>query len=354
MARVGIIGTGWGSRVQVPLFRKAGLEVVSIAGGDPAKTAKIAKDNGLRGAGDWREIVDDASIDVVSIVVPPHLHREMALTALEAGRHVICEKPTALNAREAEEMMHAAESRSGQIAIIDHELRFLPSFRAARSAIGRIGPVRLIEMRFASPSRGDASRAWNWWSDAEKGGGVWGAVGSHFVDAIRYLVGEIEEAQSIENTFIRERPVAGGMRAVTSDDFCAVHLRLAGGAVAVLSFSVVSAVDENSTIVIHGADGGVRLESDRWWSARRKGEWTPQRVDAGGLQDDPRALPGNSPGGYFGSGTWYLAKALRAALDEGNGDALSPAATFVDGWKQQRVLDAARESAAGGGDWRKV
>ena len=120
---------------------------------------------------------------------------------------------------------------------------------------------------------------------------------------------------------------------------------------AVLSFSVVRAVDENSTIVIHGDKGGVRLESDQWWSAARKGEWTPQRVDVGDLPGEPRTLPGNSPGGYFGSGTWYLARAIREALDDGVRDALAPAATFVDGWRNQRVLDAGRKSASSDGAW---
>jgi len=354
MAKAGIIGTGWGSRVQVPLFSKAGLEVAGIAGRHPERTQRVASELGVEAHADWRSIVDDPSVDLVSIVTPPSYHHEMVFAALDAGKHVLCEKPTAMNAVEAMEMLRAAESNPNCLSLIDHELRFLPSWRAARSNLGRLGHIRVVEMRFSSPSRGDAKRAWNWWSDARQGGGVWGAVGSHFVDAVRYLVGEVEEAQAVENTFITVRPEGETHRVVTSDDFCAVHLRLASGAIADLSLSVVSAVDEPSVITIHGESGGIRLESDQFWFAERGGQWELQPLDVGVLPDEPRSIPGNSPGGYFGSGTWYLANALRSAIDDGDRVALAPAASFVDGWKQQRILDAARESAASGGGWRRV
>src|SRR6266508_3387320 len=207
MTRVGIIGRGWGERSQAPNFREAGLEIVAVVGRDNWK----------------RALADD--VDLVSVVMPPSRHVEMATAALEAGKHVICEKPTALNAAEAQVLVAAAEAHPKQIAIIDHELRFLPSFRAARERIFEIGPIRYAEVRYASPSRGDRSRPWNWWSDASQGGGVWGAVGSHFIDTLRYLGNEIEAVQAVLATMIDER----SGKKVTSDDFAAVHLRMRVG-----------------------------------------------------------------------------------------------------------------------------
>src|SRR5438046_349027 len=131
--RIGVIGSGWGSRVQAPVFREAGFDVVEIRGRE------------------WQRFAD-ANVDVVSVVVPP-----------------------ALNVAQAEELVKAARAHPNQIAIIDHELRFLPSFRAARE---RIRDIRYIEVRYSSPSRGDRAREWTWWSDASQGGGIWGAVGS--------------------------------------------------------------------------------------------------------------------------------------------------------------------------------
>jgi predicted dehydrogenase len=346
MARLGIIGTGWGARSQVPNFREAGLDVVAIAGSHINKTRRVAEELGVEPVDEWRALVARGDVDVVSVVTPPSEHLAMATAALDAGKHVICEKPTALNAAEAEKLVEAGLRNPGRVAIIDHELRFLPSFLAARERIGEIGAVRYAEVRYASPSRGERSREWNWWSDANRGGGVWGAVGSHFVDALRFLGMEVEAVKATLKTFIDERPFGDATRKVTADDWASVTLRLRGGALAAMTFSgVASGPDEPSVLTIHGEEGAMRLISEELLMAER-GE--PFTRAAGG----PAAQrAGNSFGGAFGTGTYHLGRALRAALDDGNAAALAPAASLEDGLAQQRVLDAARKSSANGGVW---
>jgi len=345
MARIGIIGTGWGARVQVPAFREAGLEVVAIAGHNPERTRRVAGKLDVEPFDDWRKLID-AKIDLVTIVTPPSEHLQMATAALDADKHVLCEKPTALNAGEATQLVAAARKHPNQLALIDHELRFLPSFRAARERVGELGGIRYAEVRYASPGRGDRTRAWNWWSDAEKGGGIWGAVGSHFIDTLRFLGTEIEAVQATLQTIINERPFENEMRRVTSDDFAAINLRLTNGAIAAMTLSAVaSGPDEPTTITIHGEEGALRLAGEELLTALR-GE--PFTLAAGEVLSDRR---GNSAGGAFGSGTYLLGRALRAALDDGNRNALSDAATFDDGLAQQRVLDAARASNERSGAW---
>ncbi|MCA1733241.1 MAG: Gfo/Idh/MocA family oxidoreductase [Acidobacteria bacterium] len=349
MARIGIIGTGWGSRVQVPAFREAGLEVVALAGRDPEKTRGIAADLELEAFETAESLIDEAKIDLVSIASPPATHRPLAIRALERGLHVLCEKPTALNAAEARAMRDEAAKAPDQIAIIDHELRFLPSWREAKGRLDELGPIRYIEMRYSSPSRNDPQRAWNWWSDREENGGIWGAVGSHYVDAVRWFAGEIEAVQGVFETFIPDRPAGNGeRRRVTSDDFAAVHLRLAGGGLAAMTFSVVAAVDEDTGLTLVGEQGAFRLAKDRLFHAPIKGAW--QEI----VPSDALEVPGDSPGGSFGSGTIWLGKALRRALDNGDRGALSEAATFEDGLRQQEVLDAAHASHQNGGQWEKT
>ncbi len=343
MARVGIVGTGWGTRVQVPVFREAGLQVVAIAGFHADKTRELAAGLGLRAYDDWRELVA-SDVDLVSVTSPPSEHREMTLAALQAGKHVLCEKPTAMNEAEANELVEAAKNRPGQITLIDHELRFLPAWKETRARIREIGAIRYAEVRYASPARGDRSRGWNWWSDAARGGGVWGAVGSHFADALRYFGMELEAAQALMRTTIDERPFEGGTRAVTSDDWASVHFRMRGGAVAAMTFSAVSGgPDESSVMTIHGEEGALRFIGEEVLLSKNRAPFTRFAGDA--LAD----RPGNSPGGAFGSGTLHLGRALRAALDDGDRSALASAATFQDGLVQQRVLDAARKSASDGG-----
>jgi predicted dehydrogenase len=345
MARVGIIGTGWGARVQVPAFREAGLEVVAIAGHNAERTRTIAGQLGVEPFDDWRELIA-SDVDLVTIVTPPSQHLEMATFALDAGKHVLCEKPTALNADEAEQLVAAGRRHSDRIALIDHELRFLPSFRAARERIGELGGIRYAEVRYASPSRGDRSRAWNWWSDAEQGGGIWGAVGSHFVDALRALGMEIEAVQATLRTIIDERPFENGTRRVTSDDFADVTLRLANGAIASMTFSAVaSGPDEPTTFTIHGEEGAMRLAGEELLTAIRGEPFTAATKPG---KSDRR---GNSAGGAFGTATYFLGRALKSALDDNDRSAIADAATFEDGLMQQRVLDAARASNASGGSW---
>ena len=345
MARVGIIGTGWGARVQVPAFREAGLDVVAIAGHNAERTRKIAGELDVEPFDDWRTLIA-SNVDLVTIVTPPSEHLQMATSALDAGKHVLCEKPTALNASEAEQLVAAGRKYPDRIALIDHELRFLPSFRAARERIADLGGIRYAEVRYASPGRGDRTRAWNWWSDANQGGGIWGAVGSHFVDMLRFLGMEIEAVQATLRTIIEERPFENGTRRVTSDDFADVALRLANGAIASMTFSAVaSGPDEPTTLTIHGEEGAMRLAGEDLLTAMR-GE--PFTAATKGSRSDRR---GNSAGGAFGTGTYLLGRALKTAIDDGDRSAIANAATFEDGLKQQCVLDAARESSAHEGRW---
>src|SRR5881392_954361 len=124
---IGIIGTGFARRVQIPAFRACkNAEIVSVASGRLENARETAEEFGVKHfTGDWRETVLHKNVDFVCITTPPSLHCEMTLVALEHGKHVLCEKPMAMNVSEAEEMLAAADA-AGVMALIDHELRFQP------------------------------------------------------------------------------------------------------------------------------------------------------------------------------------------------------------------------------------
>lgn len=348
---IGIIGTGWGTRVQVPAFKAAGLPVVGLAARDRARTEQQARELGIAFAtNDWRELLTREDVRFVSIVTPPSTHREIAVAALEAGKHVLCEKPMAMDASETQAMVDAARAHGALYTLIDHELRFLPAVQLARQQVqqGSLGMLRHIESTVLSTSRSDPQRAWNWWSDAEQGGGLLGALGSHQIDLLQFLFGPVAAVSGITNVFVSERPSESGARPVTADDYSAFLVRLPSGGLGTVAMSVVAAANEPSRMTAHFEHGALRLEGGRLLRSERGGEWSditpPHTVDI------PAEL---DAGGEFPRGTVYIGHAIKRALTSDCG-ALAPAATFEDGHRVQRVLDAVRQSHSSNSGWVEI
>src|SRR5215213_8682363 len=221
---IGIVGAGFARTTQIPGFRDCmAAKVVAIASRRRDNAVEVANEFGIQHvAADWQELVERSDVDLVSIVTPPATHMEITLAALEHGKAVLCEKPMALNADQAAQMMEKARS-AGVLALIDHELRFLNSRRTMRGMLqtGAIGTVRHCNYVFRSDYRGIADRGWDWWSDAAMGGGTLGAIGSHVVDSFHWTLStHVTKAFGMLTTHIKERPdkANGGMRAVTTDD----------------------------------------------------------------------------------------------------------------------------------------
>jgi predicted dehydrogenase len=350
---VGIIGTGWGARVQVPAFRAAGLEVVALAGSQAHKTQRIAAELDIPYATDqWQSLLQDDNVAVVSIVTPPSLHCDMSIAALQAGKHVICEKPMACSATEARIMRQVAQAHPQAIALIDHELRFLPAVQAARQMVahGKIGTLRHAEVRFVNNSRANRQRVWNWWSDSSQGGGVLGAISSHQIDTLRYMLSdEVIAVQGYLNTFVKERPQAPNsttMREVTSEDFAAFHLQFAHGGIAHVTASMIARTDEPQSITLYGDAGTLRFVAGRLSFAAPDDAFE----DCTPPHTIPIAEHISKLYPDFAEATVYTGYALRAAL-AGEREALADAATFADGLRVQQVLDAVRQSSNAAQGW---
>ncbi|MGH7530284.1 MAG: Gfo/Idh/MocA family protein [Gemmatimonadales bacterium] len=343
--RIGLIGAGFARRVQLPaLAFVPGVRATAVASAHRANADAVAREFGLAHAyDDGTELARSPHVDLVIVSSTPDSHARYALAALEAGKHVLCEKPTALDAFDAARMLEAAERRPGQVAWIDHELRYEPNRRRARELIrsGAIGAVRHIELSLKPYLRGDgrpqASAApWTWWSDAARGGGILGAVGSHLIDLVRYWTGdEIVHVAGLVETFVPERPdSAGAMRPVTADDFASAVLRTAGGVVATITLSAVAHHGSGHLSQITGSEGTLLLT----------GETRTELGKAGGPLEDisarddlwERTTPNNMWARSFVRLLRDLARVIGGAAPE------VEAATFRDGWQVQRVLDAIR------------
>lgn len=346
--RVGFIGSGWAERVQIPAFKQGGLHAQAISSGHVENAERAAALHAIPEVyADWRDLIASDSVDIVSITVPPHLHVEMAVAALQAGKHVICEKPTALNAAEAETMLAASQAAPNQLAIIDHELRFTPQRQALHRLFREnyVGRALWVELTWRYPSRLNPDLPWNWWSDAEKGGGALGAIGSHLFDLSRWLFGRIDliSAQLKTGHAYRTDPNTGTERLVTADDHAHVALKFSNGMDGVITASAISPGAPGMTLTLYGTDGALRLdEADRLWGMKADaftdGTWSEIAVD------DPVRDAGNVPGGTsFARGSVYLAQSIAQTLSNGE-HWIADAASFFDGLKAQQMLDAARRS----------
>ncbi len=339
--KVAILGTGWGTRVQVPCFRAAGLEVTAVWAHSREAARRVAVALGIPyTTTDYRALLAEAEVDLVSVVSPPHLHREMAVAALEAGKHVLAEKPTALDATEAEVMVAAARAHPDQLALLDHELRFLPSLRFFHRLVaeGWVGEVWHAEGVFNADFRREVMEPWGWWSERSKGGGMLGALGSHLVDSLGWILGRpvVAVAGHERPGFAERTDSAGWLHPVTADDYAALLLRFEGGVLASVQLSALVAGPPVFRLSVTGADGTLV-----WQDGRLTG-WRQGLPSEDLAFDPPTALPPSVPDRVFPRGTMYLAGALKQRLEDGNPKALAVAATFEDGLATQRVLDAAR------------
>jgi predicted dehydrogenase len=349
---IGIVGAGFARTTQIPGFLNCkGARVVAITSRHRERAASVATEFGIEHvADDWRELVKRDDVDLVSVVTPPATHLEITLAALDHGKAVLCEKPMAMNAAEAQQMLDRARD-ADRLALIDHELRFLSSRRKLRAMLhsGAIGTVRHCNYVFRSDYRGVLGN-WDWWSDAGEGGGTLGAIGSHAVDSFRWLLDtEVSEVCAILSTHVAERPdkTSGTMRRVTSDDdvkllFRFADSRLTSNATGAATLSVVESGQHDNKLEVYGSSGALMVEEggELWHSPSGSGAWRPVEVPkdivAPGMRD-----------GSWSRGFTVFAETMVAALRAGR-KTVEGAATFEDGFRVQLVLDAARASNESG------
>ena len=342
--RIGIIGTGFARRVQLPALRLVpGVTVTAIASGSMERARAVAAEFAIPHAfGSGEELARASDVDLVLVSSTPDLHARQAIAALEAGKHVLCEKPMALDARQAARMLEVAD-RSPALARIDHELRYEPNRLKALRLLGEgaIGPLLHLELVLRPYLRGDgrpqaADAPWSWWYDAARGGGILGAVGSHLIDLCRFWTGsEVVEVSGRTATLVPARVDERGVRrAVTADDYASFVLRLASGALATITLTTMSGHGPGHFAQLTGREGTLVLTGETRLEVGRPGAPLEDASAPDELWE--RTTPNNMWARSF----VRLMQDLVAAV-EGR-PATGTAATFRDGWAVQRVMDAVR------------
>lgn len=177
---VAVVGTGFGEKIHIPGFQAhPRTQPIVVCNRDLDKARAIASTHNIPHAcSRLEDALTLPDVAAVSISTPPFLHYEMAKIALQAGKHVLLEKPMTLKANEARELFQLATDK-GVVAMMDFEFRFIPAWQllAEYLAEGYVGQKRLVKIDWLVSSRADAQRPWNWYAQKDKGGGALGAVG---------------------------------------------------------------------------------------------------------------------------------------------------------------------------------
>ncbi|MEV7866166.1 Gfo/Idh/MocA family oxidoreductase [Streptomyces sp. NPDC088124] len=343
--------------------------LAAICGRDRDGVRAAAERHGWAAAEtEWRELIARDDVQVVDICTPGDSHAEIAIAALEAGKHVLCEKPLANSVAEAEAMVRAARAaRSrGQLAMVGFNYRRVPAVSYARQLIeeGRLGTLRHVRITYLQDWLADPAAPLTWRLKREHAGsGALGDLGAHIVDLAQFLTGEpLVGVSALTETFVKERPVLSGATAglsgaggagtgaVTVDDAAVFTGRLASGALASFEASRMASGRKNALhLEINGELGSLAFDLERLneLSFHDHTEPAPSSGFRRILVTEPEHpyLEGWWPPGHglgyehtFVHEVRDLVEAVAAGRD--------PVPSFEDGLQVQRVLAAVEDSAA--------
>ncbi|MEU1262463.1 Gfo/Idh/MocA family protein [Streptomyces cellulosae] len=374
--RIGMVGYAFMGAAHSQGWRTVGRvfelplrpEMAVICGRDADAVRAAAGRHGWAEAEtDWRALVERDDIDLVDICTPGDSHAEIALAALAAGKHVLCEKPLANTVAEAEAMARAAqEARDrGQAAMVGFNYRRVPATALARRMVkeGRIGTLRHVRVAYLQDWLVDPQFPLTWRLRREQAGsGSLGDLGAHIVDLAQYLAGEpLAGVSALTETFVRERPLptapssglaavsAAGTGPVTVDDAAVFTGRFTSGALASFEATRYATGRKNALrIELNGERGSLAFDLERL----NELEYHDGTGDAthGGFRrilvtepDHPYLDAWWPPGHGLGYEHTFAhqARDLVHAIAEGR----SPEPSFADGLQVQRVLAAVEESA---------
>jgi predicted dehydrogenase len=381
---VGMVGYAFMGRAHSQAWRTVGPffdppyipRMTALAGRSPAGVSAAAGQLGWASVEtDWKALLRRDDIQVIDICTPGDSHAEIAIAALDAGKHVLCEKPLANSVAEAEAMTAAAAraAAKGVRSMVGFNYRRVPAVALARKLVvdGRLGAIRHVRAQYLQDWIVDPDFPLVWRLDQERAGsGALGDIGAHIIDTAQFVTGDaLVGVSALTETFIKERPLAeasaglgasggSGTGRVTVDDAALFIGRTAGGALASFEATRFATGRKNALrIEVNGSLGSVAFDFESM-NELSFYDNTLEAADAGFRRilvtepDHPYAAAWWPPGhliGYEHTFTHEVADFLTAIANGAD-----PAPSFADGLQVQRVLHAVWQSAANGSGWTDV
>jgi predicted dehydrogenase len=351
-------------------------ELTVLAGRDAARVADAADKLGWSSTEtDWHRVIEHDDIDLVDVCTPGDTHAEIAIAALEAGKHVLCEKPLANSVTEAEAMAEAAAKAAarGVRSMVGFTYRRVPAIGLARKLVadGRLGEIRHVRAQYLQDWIADPAAPMSWRLEKDKAGsGALGDIGAHIVDLTQYITGQaLTGVSATLETFVKERPlpaaagslsgVSGeGTGTVTVDDAAVFLGRFTGGALGVFEATRFALGRKNAIrIEINGSAGSLAFDFEdmnvlQFFDGGESAEAAGFRRIIVTEPEHPYVAawwPAGHGLGYEHGFTHQVVDLVTAIAE--NAD---PAPSFADGLQVQRVLEAVERSAADRSTWTEI
>ncbi len=367
-----VIGTGFIGTVHVEALRRIGVDVRGVLGSSPERGAARAETlNVPRAYPDLDALLADPEVEVVHVTSPNDLHAAQTLPILDAGKHVVCEKPLAMTAQESAALV-ARATETGLVNATNFNIRFYPLNQHAHEIVGdgALGDVRLVTGRYFQDWL-LLDSDWNWRLQPERGGALRavGDIGSHWLDLMTFVTGQqvtevmADLATFIETrheptgpveTFSTERATETVARAIATEDSATILLRFDGGARGAVSISQISPGRKNSLVYeVDGSAGAWAWDSEQpdqaWHGHRDRPNEILIRNPAlmGAAGQAASALPGGHVEGFFDTFCAHF-RAVYADVGAGAPSSRPGYPTFADGHDEMLVGDAIARSAREG------
>ena len=268
--RVAVAGLGFGEKVHLEALRACpDWDPVALWHPRAERLENACRTHGLRGETAFEALLHDPGIDAIVIATPPGPRHALAAAALDAGKHLMLEKPVGLNAQQVEDLQRLALAKGLTVAV-DFEYRAVPLFQQLAELVqqGTLGEPWLVKLDWLMASRADASRPWSWYASAAQGGGVLGALGTHAFDLLHWLIGPTADLSTRLSTAINSRPDprTGSMTPVDAEDIALVQLQLHGAdgqtVPAQMNLASVTRGGRGFWLELYGSDATLVLGSD--------------------------------------------------------------------------------------------
>ncbi len=361
---VAVVGTGFIGPVHVEALRRVGQSVVGILGSTPEKSLRAAEQLGIsRGYRSFADLLADPNVQVIHLASPNREHFDQCRQALAAGKHVVCEKPLAMNSRQTAELVQLAEAHPELMTAVNYNIRFYPLVLEARERFrsGEVGELFHVTGSYLQDWLLH-STDFNWRVLAENGGALRAVadIGTHWIDTVCFITGADVEAVCADlrtvheirtqpvggsETFQRESPVSGTAIPINTEDYGSILLRFRGGARGCLTVSQVTAGRKNCLrFDLAGSNCSLAWDSEE-----------PNELSIGyrgraneRLIRDPALLArsvmpyANYPGGHAEGFPDSFKQLYRAIYSEiSSGKSAEPLyATFADGHREVQICEA--------------